>query len=123
MKLLTNSSTPSSNVGLKLYVNRAGSFVVGVQKARALLRKLEYQRGKFDAALQVFQGVAKRTRSLKPNFKGDIVTAGVMSLDSGSLLLEEILVKEKYLEELSQIKAKTVCPVCYLFFHRLALHF
>lgn len=87
------------------------------EEARALLGRLEYQRGNFDAALQVFQGIdirtlssrmskaiAERTRPLKPRSKGDIVPAGVMSLHSVSLLLEAILLKAKSLEELSRIK-------------------
>ncbi|CAN4122557.1 unnamed protein product [Withania somnifera] len=87
------------------------------EEARALLGRLEYQRGNFDAALQVFQGIdirtlssrmskaiAERTRPLKPRSKGDTVPAGVMSLHSVSLLLEAILLKAKSLEELSRIK-------------------
>ena len=90
-----------------------------MQEARALLGRLEYQRGNFDAALQVFQGIdirtlssrmskaiSERTRPLKPRSKGDILPAGVMSLHSVSLLLEEILLKAKSLEELSRIKGK-----------------
>ncbi|XP_009760940.1 protein NPGR1 [Nicotiana sylvestris] len=87
------------------------------EEARALLGRLEYQRGNFDAALHVFQGIdirtlssrmskaiAERTRPLKPRSKCDIVPAGVMSLHSVSLLLEAILLKAKSLEELSRIK-------------------
>ncbi|KAM3342170.1 protein NPGR1 [Capsicum galapagoense] len=87
------------------------------EEARALLGRLEYQRGNFDAALQVFQGIdirtlssrmskaiAERTRPLKPRSKADVVPAGVMSLHSVSLLLEAILLKAKSLEELSRIK-------------------
>ncbi|CAN4092153.1 unnamed protein product [Withania somnifera] len=90
------------------------------EEARALLGRLEYQRGNFDAALQVFQGIdirtlssrmskaiAERTRPLTPRSKGDIVPAGVMSLHSVSLLLEAILLKAKSLEELSRIKDAT----------------
>ncbi|PHT84534.1 hypothetical protein T459_12977 [Capsicum annuum] len=87
------------------------------EEARALLGRLEYQRGNFDAALQVFQGIdirtlssrmskaiAERTRPLKLRSKADVVPAGVMSLHSVSLLLEAILLKAKSLEELSRIK-------------------
>ncbi|KAF3624046.1 putative F-box/kelch-repeat protein-like [Capsicum annuum] len=87
------------------------------EEARALLGRLEYQRGNFDAALQVFQGIdirtlssrmskaiAERTRPLKQRSKADVVPAGVMSLHSVSLLLEAILLKAKSLEELSRIK-------------------
>ncbi|KAE8683322.1 GPN-loop GTPase 2-like isoform X1 [Hibiscus syriacus] len=52
------------------------------EEARALLGRLEYQRGNFDAALQVFQGI-------------DIKV---------SLLLEAILLKAKSLEELEHFR-------------------
>ncbi|KAK0576205.1 hypothetical protein LWI29_013690 [Acer saccharum] len=91
------------------------------EEARALLGRLEYQRGNFDAALQVFQGIdirsltprmtqaiVERTRPpRKPRSKsdkGDIVSAGVMSLHSVSLLIEAILLKAKSLEELDHCK-------------------
>ena len=74
------------------------------QEARALLGRLEYQRGNFDAALQVFQGIdikglaprmikaiAERTKQRKPRSKADIMVPNVMSLHSVSLLLEAIL--------------------------------
>ncbi|KAK9270659.1 hypothetical protein L1049_026241 [Liquidambar formosana] len=87
------------------------------EEARALLGRLEYQRGNFDAALQVFQGIdtrgvtprmtkamIERTRQRKSRSKGDNVPAGVMSMHSVSLLLEAILLKAKSLEELGRIK-------------------
>ncbi|KAF3674292.1 hypothetical protein FXO37_06461 [Capsicum annuum] len=93
------------------------------EERRALLGKLEYQRGNFDAALQVFQGIdirtlslrmskafTERTRPLKRCFNGDIVPAGMMSLHSVNLLLEATLLKGKSLEEFSQIKVKAVSP-------------
>ncbi|PHT39632.1 hypothetical protein CQW23_18486 [Capsicum baccatum] len=65
------------------------------KERRTLLGKLEYQRGNFDAALQMFQGIdirtlssrmskafTERTRPLKWCFNGDIVPAGMMSLHS-----------------------------------------
>ncbi|PHT25461.1 hypothetical protein CQW23_34911 [Capsicum baccatum] len=94
-----------------------------IEERRALLGKLEYQRGNFDAALQVFQGIdirtlssrmskafTERTRPLKRCFNGDIVPAGMMSLHSVNLLLEAALLKGKSLEEFSQIKVKAVSP-------------
>lgn len=88
-----------------------------------MLGRLEYQRGNFDAALQVFQGIdirsltsrmtkaiAERTRPRKHRFKGDKgdnVPPGVMSLHSVSLLLEAILLKAKSLEELGCCKGIT----------------
>lgn len=90
-----------------------------LQEARALLGRLEYQRGNFDAALQVFQGIdiktlsprmtkaiAERTRPRKPRPKGETSLAGVMSLHSVSLLLEGVLLKAKSLQELGRIKGK-----------------
>ncbi|CAI9777185.1 unnamed protein product [Fraxinus pennsylvanica] len=86
------------------------------EEARALLGRLEYQRGNFDAALQVFQGIdirtlssrmssaiAERTQSRKRS-KGENVLAAGMSLHSVSLLLEAILLKAKSLEELGRVK-------------------
>ncbi|KAF5740613.1 tetratricopeptide repeat protein 7A [Tripterygium wilfordii] len=87
------------------------------EEARALLGRLEFQRGNFDAALQVFQGIdirgltsrmikaiSERTRPRKLRSKGDIVPPGVMSLHSVSLLLEAILLKAKSLEELGHCR-------------------
>ncbi|KAJ9186834.1 hypothetical protein P3X46_002363 [Hevea brasiliensis] len=87
------------------------------EEARALLGRLEYQRGNFDAALQVFQGIdirslapkmikaiAEKTRHRKPRAKGDIVPPGVMSMHSVSLLLEAILLKSKSLKELGHCR-------------------
>lgn len=87
----------------------------GFQEARALLGRLEYQRGNFDAALQVFQGIdikgltprmikaiAERIKHRKPRSKADIVVSNVMSLHSVSLLLEAILLKARSLEELGE---------------------
>lgn len=90
-----------------------------LQEARALLGRLEYQRGNFDAALQVFHGIdiktlspimskaiAEKTRqSRKSRSKAEnAAAASVMSLHSVSLLLEAILLKAKSLEELERIK-------------------
>ncbi|KAL5847228.1 hypothetical protein ACOSQ3_010752 [Xanthoceras sorbifolium] len=90
------------------------------EEARALLGRLEYQRGNFEAALQVFHGIdirsltprmtkaiVERTRPRKSRSKGDkgdTVSASVMSLHSVSLLLEAVLLKAKSLEELAQCK-------------------
>lgn len=89
-----------------------------LQEARALLGRLEYQRGNFDAALQVFQGIdvrgltsrmtkaiVERTRPpRKPRLKGDTVPPSVMSIHSVSLLLEAILLKAKSMEELGHYR-------------------
>lgn len=85
------------------------------EEARALLGRLEYQRGNFDAALQVFHGIdiraltpritkaiAERTGQQKPRPKGDSLLGSGMSMHSVSLLLEAILLKSKSLEELGK---------------------
>ncbi|KAL6995352.1 Protein npgr1 [Sarracenia purpurea var. burkii] len=89
------------------------------EEARALLGRLEYQRGNFDAALQVYQGIDIKTLSprmtkaivgrtrqqRKQRYKGgENAMPGVMSLHSVSLLLEAILLKAKSLEELGRFK-------------------
>ncbi|KAK3020757.1 hypothetical protein RJ639_047885 [Escallonia herrerae] len=87
------------------------------EEARALLGRLEYQRGNFDAALHVFHGIdiktlsprmtraiTERTRQRKSRSKGGNVPPSVMSLHSVSLLLEAILLKAKSLEELGRVK-------------------
>ncbi|KAK4770971.1 hypothetical protein SAY87_031503 [Trapa incisa] len=87
------------------------------EEARALLGRLEYQRGNYDAALQVFQGIEVRvlscrmTRAIfervqqqckysKKPISG--IPAGVMSMHSVSLMLEAILLKAKSLEKLAR---------------------
>jgi len=85
------------------------------KEARALLGRLEFQRGNFDAALLVFEGIdiralaprmirakAERTKQRKPRSKVDNVLPNVMSMHSVSLLLEAILLKSKSLEELGR---------------------
>ncbi|XP_050212867.1 protein NPGR1 [Mercurialis annua] len=87
------------------------------EEARALLGRLEFQRGNFDAALQVFQGIDtrsltpkmiraifERTRQKKQRAKADIVVSSGMSMHSVSLLLEAILLKARSLEELGHCK-------------------
>ncbi|KAL7604970.1 protein NPGR1 [Lactuca sativa] len=87
------------------------------EEARALLGRLEYQRGNFDAALQVFYGIDIRSlsprmiraisdRTLQRNSKAkrENSVVGVMSLHSVSLLLEAILLKAKSLQEMGRFK-------------------
>ncbi|KAJ6337758.1 hypothetical protein OIU76_007441 [Salix suchowensis] len=83
------------------------------EEARALLWRLEYQRGNLDAALQVFQGIdikaltpkmikaiVERIHYRKSRSKGEIVPPSVMSMHSVSLFVEAILLKANSLEEL-----------------------
>ncbi|KAB2629182.1 tetratricopeptide repeat protein 7A-like [Pyrus ussuriensis x Pyrus communis] len=86
------------------------------EEARALLGRLEFQRGNFEAALQVFQGIeirnltpgmakaiVERTRQRKPRTKGNnVVLPSVMSMHSVSLLIEAILLKARSLGELGR---------------------
>ncbi|KAM7518417.1 hypothetical protein LguiB_017379 [Lonicera macranthoides] len=88
------------------------------EEARALLGRLEYQKGNFEAALHVFKGIdiitlspkmskaiTERTQqhfTLRP--KGENVPPNVMSLHSVSLLLEAILLKAKSLEGLNRVE-------------------
>ncbi|XP_054799778.1 protein NPGR1 [Prosopis cineraria] len=85
------------------------------EEARALLGRLEFQRGNFDAALQVFQGIdtkgltprmiraiSERTRQRKQRSKADHLLPSIMSMHSVSLLLEAILLKAKSLEALGR---------------------
>uniref|UniRef100_A0A1D1Z2H3 Tetratricopeptide repeat protein 7A n=1 Tax=Anthurium amnicola TaxID=1678845 RepID=A0A1D1Z2H3_9ARAE len=87
------------------------------EEARALLGRLEYQRGNLDAAFQVFQGInvcslkprmtraiVERSHLRKNRSKGGIMQVNVMSMHSVSLLLEAILLKSKSLEGLGQVK-------------------
>ncbi|XP_076889647.1 protein NPGR1-like [Bidens hawaiensis] len=87
------------------------------EEARALLGRLEYQKGNFDAALQVFYGID--IKSLSPRMikaisvrtlqqisksKRENSMIGLMSLHSVSLLLEAILLKAKSLQAMSRFK-------------------
>lgn len=87
-----------------------------------MLGRLEYQRGNFDAALQVFNGIdiktlspsmtraiAERTRQQpRSRSKSDHVQPSVMSLHSVSLLLEAILLKANSLTELGKVKGMPI---------------
>ncbi|KAK4559849.1 hypothetical protein RGQ29_008863 [Quercus rubra] len=95
------------------------------EEARALLGRLEYQRGNYDAALQVFQGIdirgltprmtraiVWRTRPRKTRAKADNAAPAMMSMHSVSLLLEAILLKAKSMEELGRyVEAAKECKI------------
>ncbi|PKA49817.1 putative UDP-N-acetylglucosamine--peptide N-acetylglucosaminyltransferase SEC [Apostasia shenzhenica] len=87
------------------------------EEARALLGRLEYQRGNFNAALQVFQGIdigtmrpkmvkaiAERTSLKRVRSKLDNLPVYIMSLHSVSLLLEALLLKSMSLQELGHFE-------------------
>ncbi|GKV10360.1 hypothetical protein SLEP1_g21736 [Rubroshorea leprosula] len=89
------------------------------EEARALLGRLEYQSGNFEAALQVFQGIdirgltprmtkaiVQRTQQRNPRSKAkvDVIPPILMSMHSVSLLLEAILLKARSLEGLEHFR-------------------
>ncbi|URE36075.1 TPR [Musa troglodytarum] len=87
------------------------------EEARALLGRLEYQRGNFDAALQVFQGIdivglrpkiikaiAAWTRARQARRRGECLQGNAMSIHSVTLLIEAMLLKSKSLEEIGRFK-------------------
>ncbi|PIA29355.1 hypothetical protein AQUCO_06000014v1 [Aquilegia coerulea] len=95
------------------------------EEARALLGRLEYQKGNIDGALQVFHGInirslvprmtnaiVEKTRQRKGHAKGHNSQTDAMSMHSVSLLLEAILLKAKSLEALGcLIDAAKECKV------------
>ncbi|KAI4375056.1 hypothetical protein MLD38_012970 [Melastoma candidum] len=95
------------------------------EEARALLGRLEYQRGNYDAALQVFQGIdirgltprmikaiAEQVKPRKVRPKANGAAAGVMSMHSVSLLFEAILLKARSLEGLGRfVEAAKECKI------------
>ncbi|GAB2228391.1 hypothetical protein Drorol1_Dr00010229 [Drosera rotundifolia] len=99
------------------------------EEARALLGRIEYQKGNFGAALQLFQGidmskltpgmikaVSERSSPIKVRSKGNIVAAGLMSMPSVTLILEALLLKAKTLEELGRagdaaLECKTIIEI------------
>eukprot|EP01018_Ginkgo_biloba_P006653 Gb_37108 [translate_table: standard] len=85
------------------------------EEARALLGRLEYQRGNIEAALQVFEGIdingikskmkhsiAERARRRRGRSRNE--SSQAMSIHAVSLLLEAIFLKAKSLQELGQVK-------------------
>ncbi|GAB2269636.1 hypothetical protein Dimus_004561 [Dionaea muscipula] len=85
------------------------------EEARALLGRIEYQKGNFGGALQLFQGIdiskltprmikaiSERSSPRKPHSKGDTAVAGIMSMPSVTLILEAIFLKAKTLKELGR---------------------
>lgn len=96
------------------------SLTLNYEEARALLGRLEYQGGNFDAALQVFQGIdicglkplmtkaiIERTRHKKPRHKpGEILHLNIISMHSANLLVEAILLKSLCLNQLTRHRGK-----------------
>ncbi|XP_062114852.1 uncharacterized protein LOC133828722 [Humulus lupulus] len=91
----------------------AGANVIHKEEARALLGRLEYQKGNIEAALHVFEGID--IAAVTPRMKGSISrrceqnrhrsqsdSVPPMSMHAVSLLLEAVLLKEKSLQGLGR---------------------
>ena len=90
-----------------------------LQEARALLGRLEYQRGNVEAALQVFDGIDIST--VRSRMKSSSESRGShrrgrsknefaqqpLSLHAAGLLLEAIYLKAKSLQKLGRLPGKT----------------
>lgn len=85
------------------------------QEARALLGRLEYQKGNIEAALHVFEGIdvaavipkmkisiSRRCESNRRSSQSDSVPP--MSMHAVSLLLEAVLLKAKSLQTLGRFQ-------------------
>ncbi|TVU48037.1 hypothetical protein EJB05_07659 [Eragrostis curvula] len=120
-KIPSRETTPDDNQVNEVESDLRETLSLNYEEARALLGRLEHQRGNFDAALQVLQGID--IRSLRPRMTSAIAesikprtppssrrkTSQVngmqmhMSMHSVSLLLEAILLKAKSLEGLGRV--------------------
>lgn len=89
------------------------------QEARALLGRLEYQKGNFEAALHVFEGIdigavtpkmkisiSRRCEPNRRHSQGDAVPP--MSIHAVSLLLEAVLLKAKSLQTLGRFQGASL---------------
>lgn len=84
-----------------------------IQEARALLGRLEYQRGNVEGALRVFDGIdlqaaiqrLQPTLSDKPSRKGRTrsESQNAVSQHAASLVLEAIYLKAKSLQKLGRL--------------------
>ncbi|KAL6867658.1 hypothetical protein ACP4OV_015682 [Aristida adscensionis] len=121
-KIASRETTPDDSQVNEVESDLRETLSLNYEEARALLGRLEHQRGNFDAALHVLQGID--IRSLRPRMTSAIAesmkptvpprssrrkTSQVngmqiqMSMHSVSLLLEAILLKAKSLEGLGRI--------------------
>ena len=89
-----------------------------LQEARALLGRLEYQRGNVEAALQVFDGIdistvrsrmksSSESRGSHRRGRSKNEFAQPLSLHAAGLLLEAIYLKAKSLQKLGRLPGKT----------------
>ncbi|MED6169945.1 hypothetical protein PIB30_119174 [Stylosanthes scabra] len=97
------------------------------EEARALLGRLEYQKGNFEAALHVFEGIdiaavapkmkISLSRRCEPNMnrrRSQSDAAPPMSIHAVSLLLEAVLLKAKSLQILGRFQVYEFCRSCYI---------
>ncbi|XP_062216453.1 protein NPGR1-like isoform X1 [Phragmites australis] len=121
-KIASRETTPDDSQVNEVESDLRETLSLNYEEARALLGRLEHQRGNFDAALQVLQGIDIRSlrqrmtsaiaESIKPRGpprssrrKTSQVNGMLMhmSMHSVSLLLEAILLKAKSLEALGRV--------------------
>ncbi|PUZ42338.1 hypothetical protein GQ55_9G575000 [Panicum hallii var. hallii] len=121
-KMASRETTPDDSQVNEVESDLRETLSLNYEEARALLGRLEHQRGNFDAALQVLQGID--IRSLRPRMTIAIAESikprapprssrrkssqvnGMsthMSMHSVSLLLEAILLKAKSLDTLGRV--------------------
>ncbi|OQU93053.1 hypothetical protein SORBI_3001G467200 [Sorghum bicolor] len=121
-KMASRETTPDDSQVNEVESDLKETLSLNYEEARALLGRLEHQRGNFDAALQVLQGID--IRSLRPRMTSAIAESikprtpprssrrkssqvnGMlmhMSMHSVSLLLEAILLKAKSLDTLGRV--------------------
>lgn len=90
------------------------------QEARALLGRLEYQRGNLEGALRVFDGIDLQAaiQRLQPNLSEKISakkgrarpeSGSSSSQHAASLVLEAIYLKAKSLQKLGKLEGKELC--------------
>ncbi|XP_025798049.1 protein NPGR1 isoform X2 [Panicum hallii] len=121
-KMASRETTPDDSQVNEVESDLKETLSLNYEEARALLGRLEHQRGNFDAALQVLQGIDIRSlrprmtiaiaESIKPRVpprssrrKSSQVNgmSTHMSMHSVSLLLEAILLKAKSLDTLGRV--------------------
>lgn len=121
-KMASRETTPEDSQVNEVESDLRETLSLNYEEARALLGRLEHQRGHFDAALQVLQGID--IRSLRPRMTSAIADCikprvsprssrrkssqvnGMpvhMSMHSVSLILEAILLKAKSLDALGRV--------------------
>lgn len=118
-----------------LIINNMAKKPFNLQEARALLGRLEYQKGNIEAALHVFEGIdiaavtpkmkisiSRKCEQNRRHSQSDAVPP--MSMHAISLLLEAIFLKAKSLQGLGRYGGISSSNVYFTFlfeFHRFVL--